>query len=176
MKSTNTCRILTSTLTLLVLCTFAKAQLGAYGLPSTVLLGKGGNAAGTQGSSGAADSLRHLLDRTSQSVHSNTRELSRQDQLLSPNSRGAKVIDPPRTESTVPPRASPKTIFVFANGERLEAGHYVIDAGFLHLADGGQQRTIPLSTLDIKTTVALNRERGIDLKIPQSRSEVTIAF
>jgi hypothetical protein len=40
----------------------------------------------------------------------------------------------------------------------------------------GQQRTIALSELDMKATVAVNRERGVDLKIPKRRSEVVVAF
>ena len=82
----------------------------------------------------------------------------------------------PRTEATLPPRPNPKTIFVFADGERLEAANYTLDVGFLHLEESGKQRAIALNTLDIKATLAVNRERGIELKIPQSRSEITIAF
>jgi hypothetical protein len=79
----------------------------------------------------------------------------------------------PRTLQTKP---VPKSVFVLANGERLEADHYTLDAGFLHVAVGGAQRTIALSALDMKATTAANRERGIDFKIPQSRSEVFLAF
>ena len=203
MNRINIARILHGVLAFTVLCAFAKAdtpgpapqftaqtlnvgksdavvmpderliaQLGAYG----ALIGKSSNVAGTQTNPGAADSLQHLLGRTGQAIHSNTREGANQSPALSPNSRGAKVIDAPRTEATLPPKPNPKTIFIFVNGERLETANYTLDAGFLHLEQSGQQRAIALNTLDIKATLAVNRERGIELKIPQSRSEITIAF
>ena len=37
---------------------------------------------------------------------------------------------------------------------------------------GEEQREIALSALDVNATLALNRQRGIDLKIPQNRNEV----
>ena len=76
------------------------------------------------------------------------------------------MIEEPPSQSTLPPTPSPKTILVFANGERLEVDHYTIHAGMLRLAVGGQQRTVALSTLDIKTTIAVNHDRGIDLRFP----------
>jgi hypothetical protein len=69
-----------------------------------------------------------------------------------------------------------KTIFVLANGERLESDEYTMEAGTLHVKVGSEQRVIALSALDVKATVALNRQRGIDLKIPQSRNEVSVSF
>ena len=67
----------------------------------------------------------------------------------------------------MPSKPAPKTILVFVNGERLEADHYTIDAALLRVMVGGQQRTIALSTLDVKATVAVNRQRGIDFKLPE---------
>ena len=146
------------------------AQLDAY----TALVGKGGNASGAQSSSAMADTLRRALSKTGQELHSP--DINPKNPASAPSSNGAKVIEVPRIKTTFPPKPSPKTVFVFANGERLEVDHYTIDADSLHLVEGGQQRTIGLSTLDIKTTLAANRARGITLKIPQSRSELTIAF
>ncbi len=70
----------------------------------------------------------------------------------------------------------PKTIFVFTDGEKLEADHYVLHATFLHVTADGQDRSIPLSALDQKKTVSVNQERGIAIKFPASRSEVFLAF
>jgi hypothetical protein len=148
------------------------AQVGAY----AGLVGKGSNIGGTQNNPSAADSLQQLLSRAGRSIHSNTQDAGTKSPVLAPSGNGAKVIEVPRTEASPLSKRSPKTLFVFANGERLEADHYTIDAGFLHLADGGHERTVRLGTLDIKTTLVVNRERGIELKIPQSRSEITIAF
>jgi len=99
-----------------------------------------------------------------------------QNSFASPTNGGTQVIEEPPAQSTLPPKPLPKTVFVFANGGRLAVDHYTIHAGLLHLAVVGQQRTIALSTLDIKTTIAVNHERGIDPKIPQNRSEVFVAF
>ena len=38
------------------------------------------------------------------------------------------------------------------------------------------QRTIPLEMLDLQATLAANRERGLDLRIPENRSEVSVRF
>ncbi len=152
------------------------AQFGAHGFPYYVVIDREGNIAGTQSGSGGEASLRQLLRQAGLSANSDTRDAANQASASSPGSSGAKVMEVPRAGSTLPPKANPKTIFVFVNGERLEVDHYTIHAGYLYLAADGQQRTVALSTLDIKTTMAVNHARGVDLKIPQSRSEVTIAF
>lgn len=153
------------------------AKFGAHGFPFYALIDREGNIAGTQSGSGGEESLRKLLSRAGLSMHSGARQADDETLDASPSSRGVKVIDVPRTRTMViPPKRTQKTIFVFVNGERLEVNHFTIDGGFLHLAIAGQQRTVALGTLDIKATIAANHERGIELKIPQSRSEVTIAF
>ena len=65
---------------------------------------------------------------------------------------------------------------MLATGERLESDDYTMEAGTLHVTVGGEQRKIALSALDVKATLALNRQRGIDLKIPQNRNEVYVSF
>jgi hypothetical protein len=79
-------------------------------------------------------------------------------------------------QSAVAAKPTPKTVFVFVNGDRFEADHYVLHATFLHVTAEGQDRSIPLSALDIPKTIAVNRKRGINLKIPTSGSEVFLAF
>jgi hypothetical protein len=49
-------------------------------------------------------------------------------------------------------------------------------AGSLRIAAQGNQRTIPLSALDLKATLAANHERGIDLKIPTNQSQISLGF
>jgi thiol-disulfide isomerase/thioredoxin len=152
------------------------SRFGAHGFPYYVLIDREGNIAGTQSGSGGEASLLHLLSRAGLSMASGTRDVGNQNSSASPTNGGTQVIEEPPAQSTLPPKPLPKTVFVFANGERLAVDHYTIHAGLLHLAVGGKQRTITLSTLDIKTTIAVNHERGIDLKIPQNRSEVFVAF
>jgi hypothetical protein len=38
------------------------------------------------------------------------------------------------------------------------------------------QRTIPLQMLDLDASIAANRDRGIDLRIPSDRSEISLRF
>ncbi len=98
---------------------------------------------------------------------------------------GPKIIEVPqtapaprstRTRHAPPPKPAQKTIFVLASGERLESDDYTMEAGTLHVKVGEEQREIPLSALDVNQTLALNRQRGIDLKIPQNRHEVSVSF
>ena len=156
------------------------ARFGKHGYPYYVLIDREGRIAGTQDGAGGEASLLHLLSRAGLSSHSDSSHGATQSQASSVGSGGAKVIEMPGAQSTpapnVPAKPSPKTIFVLANGERLETDQYTFEAGFLHLTMGGQQRTIALNALDMKATAAANQERGIELKIPKNRSEVYLAF
>jgi hypothetical protein len=69
-----------------------------------------------------------------------------------------------------------KTVFVLANGERLESDRYTMETGYLHVVLPGGQRTIALAALDMQKTAAANHERGIELKIPTNGSVVCVAF
>jgi hypothetical protein len=73
-------------------------------------------------------------------------------------------------------KRNPKTTFVLANGERFYSDQYTISSGVLQATVNGEQRTIPVSTLDMKTTLAVNHARGVELKVPQSSREVFLAF
>lgn len=70
----------------------------------------------------------------------------------------------------------PPTIFVLANGERLESRRFVLTASVLSVSIERQQRSVPLGQLDINATVAANHERGIDLRIPDDRNEISVGF
>jgi len=73
-------------------------------------------------------------------------------------------------------RPIPPTVFIFTNGDRLESSHYVVTVDSLRLQQDGKQRTIPLSALNLNSTIAANRERGIDLKIPKNKTEIMLGF
>ena len=88
-----------------------------------------------------------------------------------PRSTRARHAPPPK-----PAKPAQKTIFVLASGERLESDQYTMEAGTLHVTVGDEQREIALSALDVNATLTLNRQRGIDLKIPQGRNEVSVSF
>ena len=87
----------------------------------------------------------------------------------------AQVIDIPSTSSTVA-KSLPPTVFVLNNGERLESDRYVLSANSLSVNVHRSVRTIPLDMLDIDATLAANRDRGIDLRIPNDRNEISLRF
>ena len=76
---------------------------------------------------------------------------------------------------TIPGPDSP-AVFVLSNGERLESSHYLLTVTSLRLQQGETQRTIPLSAVNVDATIAANRERGIDLKIPHNKAEIMLSF
>ena len=78
--------------------------------------------------------------------------------------------------SVVSSKPQPKTIFVLLSGEQLESDRYTILAGYVDVTVGDQQRRIQLSALDTKKTLAINRQRGVDLKLPTNNREVVLGF
>lgn len=152
------------------------ARFGAHAYPYYVLIDSQGNIAGTQSGGGGEASLQHLLRRAGLSLRSETPGAGNQSSAPAQGIGRSTLIEVPGGRSGRPTKPAPKTIFVFANGERLEADHYTLDTTLLHVMVGGQQRTIAISALDMKTTIAVNRQRGIDLKFPKTRSEVYVTF
>ncbi len=152
------------------------SRFGARGFPYYVLIDGEGNIAGTQAGAGGEASLRRLLSRAGLSLRSGTLDAGNQSSGATARIGKSTLIEAPGAQNAQPPKPDPKTIFVFANGDRLEADHYTLYPTYLNVLVEGKERTIALSALDIKTTIAVNHERGIDLKIPKSRNEVFIAF
>jgi hypothetical protein len=87
-----------------------------------------------------------------------------------------KVIELPGTAISAPSKPLPLAIFILTNGERLEARRYLLTQDKLLLTVDRQQRTIPIAMLDIDATIAADRERGIDLRVPADRNEITLSF
>ena len=73
-------------------------------------------------------------------------------------------------------KVPPPTIFILANGERLETRRFVLTASLLSVSIDRHQRTVPLDLLDISATITSNHERGIELRIPDDRNEITLSF
>ena len=86
------------------------------------------------------------------------------------------VIEIPGAANLAAAKIVPPTIFVLANGERLETRRFVLTASNLSISINRQQRTVPFDMLDINATVTANHERGIDLRIPADRSEISLSF
>lgn len=74
------------------------------------------------------------------------------------------------------PKPSPMAIFILTNGTRIESGNYIVTAESLQVEDKGTWRTVPLNALNVKETVAGNKERGIDMMIPSSPNQITLSF
>jgi hypothetical protein len=88
---------------------------------------------------------------------------------------------PKMTELPVPADAGaskplPAAMFILTNGERIEARQYLVTCDQVRLTVDRQQRLIPLAMLDINATLAADRQRGIDLRIPEGRSEISLGF
>jgi hypothetical protein len=88
----------------------------------------------------------------------------------------AQLIEIPNASKAAYRQPLPATIFVLMNGERLETQRYLLTASSLSATVQHSQRTIPLEILDLQATLAANRERGLDLRIPENRNEVSVRF
>jgi hypothetical protein len=87
-----------------------------------------------------------------------------------------KVLEVPLPKDASAPKQLPPALFVLADGEKFESRRYVVSADSLRIQIGVRQRTIALSALDIDATIAANRERGIDLIIPQEPHSLFLGF
>lgn len=88
----------------------------------------------------------------------------------------AQVIEIPGVANSTAAKMLPPTIFILANGERLETRRFVLTASLLSVSIDRHQRTVPFDMLDIDATITANHERGIDLRIPADRNEISLSF
>jgi hypothetical protein len=100
----------------------------------------------------------------------------RQSQTLESPVPNAKVIEIPGAANSTAAKMLPPTIFILANGERLETRRYMLTASNLSVSIDRRQRNVALDLLDINATITANHERGIDLRIPADRNEVSLSF
>jgi thiol-disulfide isomerase/thioredoxin len=151
------------------------ARFGVHGYPHYVVIDRNGNMTASRGGGGGEEYLRDLLRTAGMPSRSGGVQEASGASAPAPSSRPQLVNVPPAVNPTIA-KPIPKTIFVFTDGARLEADHYELNTKFLNVTAEGQQRSIPLSALDVQKTVAANRERGIDLKIPSNGNEIFLAF
>lgn len=93
-----------------------------------------------------------------------------------PISNGLVTMVPEVVNSTAPKVLPPPAIFILSSGERIESRKFVLTASELSVSLERQQRKVPLGLLDIQATVAANHERGVELRIPDDRSEISLGF
>jgi len=88
-----------------------------------------------------------------------------------------KLIElPDATDAETLSKPDLPTLFVLANGDKLEARRYTLTAESLRLEIGRQQLTIALDKLNVDATITANRERGIDLTFPTDGSQIFLGF
>ncbi len=149
-------------------------QFGAHAFPHYVLIDRNGRIAGTSHGAGGEDALLQLIRRSK--VFSNADRLSASYKAGAAPVGRSSVTNVPLASSAAPAKPLPKTVFFFSNGEQLEAERYLLRPGVLELTVNGEQRRVPLSDLDIRKTVSVNHERGIEFKVPATNNEVFLSF
>jgi hypothetical protein len=90
-----------------------------------------------------------------------------------------KVIDVPQSlVRTVPAANVPSTaIFIFADGKRLEAQNYTVTDKLVTIKEAHRPAVqFPLDQLNLDATLSENHARGLDLQLPEGRSEILISF
>ncbi len=71
----------------------------------------------------------------------------------------------------------PTAIFVLSDGRRLESQNYTITDTVLTLKEPHRPAVrVPLEQLNLEATLGENHKRGLDLRFPESRSEILIGF
>jgi hypothetical protein len=81
-----------------------------------------------------------------------------------------------RTKDISDPAPAPPAIFILSSGERLQATRYTLTYDSLRIPQGRGVRMVPLTALDMDATLAANRQRGVDLQIPENRQQITLGF
>jgi hypothetical protein len=87
-----------------------------------------------------------------------------------------QVIEIPGNANSAASQTLPPAVFILTSGQRLEARRYTLTPEILYLTVDRQPRSVPLSLLDIDATIAADRARGIDLRIPADRGEIFVGF
>ena len=88
----------------------------------------------------------------------------------------SQFIEIPSAANAAAPKMPPPAVFILANGERLETRRFLLSATLLSLSIDRQQRNVPLAMVDIRATLSANHDRGIDLRIPDDRNEISLGF
>lgn len=88
----------------------------------------------------------------------------------------AQIIEIPRGANQEEVKLPLRAMFVLANGERFETQRFVLTVNSLSVNIDRRERVIPLEALDLGATAAANRERGINLRIPADRNEISLGF
>jgi hypothetical protein len=97
-------------------------------------------------------------------------------QLRTPAPAKQQIIEIPNPGNSKAGKTLPPTIFILADGERLETRRFMLTLSDLSVTIDRRDRTIRLDMIDIDASIAANRERGIDLRVPANRNEIFLSF
>lgn len=89
-----------------------------------------------------------------------------------------KMIEVPEASTVFSSLAkTPTAVFILADGRRLESQNYTITDSVLTIKEPHRAAIqVPLGQLNIDATLAENHQRGLDLRLPESRSEILLGF
>lgn len=72
---------------------------------------------------------------------------------------------------------TPMAVFILSDGRRLESQNYTITDSILSIKELHRPAMqVPLDQLNIPATLTENHQRGLDLRLPESSSEILIGF
>lgn len=90
-----------------------------------------------------------------------------------------KMIDVPEAVTARPAASTrtPSAIFIFSDGRKIEAQNYTITDSLLTFKEPYRAAVqVPLSQLNVDATLAENQQRGLNLQIPENKSEILLGF
>jgi hypothetical protein len=87
-----------------------------------------------------------------------------------------KLVEVPQDGPATPAKEQPPALFVLQNGQHIESDRYVLSDKAVTVEVGRQQRTIPLSDLDLNETMAANRQRGVEIAFPRDSTSLFMSF
>ena len=87
-----------------------------------------------------------------------------------------KLVEIPQEGPAAPAKEQPPALFVLQNGQKVESDRYVLSDKSVTVDVGRQQRTIPLSDIDLNETMAVNRQRGVEIAFPRDSNSLFMSF
>jgi len=88
----------------------------------------------------------------------------------------AQVIEIPSAAGQKQGKPPMPAVFVLISGERVETRRFVLTISSVSVDINRCERVIPLEAVDVGATTIANRERGINLRIPADRNEISLSF
>jgi len=86
-----------------------------------------------------------------------------------------KLIEVPTSRNATAAKVLP-TVFILTDGEQVESRRFLLTANNLSVSIDRHERIIPIEMLNLDATVAANRKRGVDLRIPSDPNEISLSF